>query len=248
MTVATGAGVRWSQSARQQRGWDVFKLTADVEGLDSVMELLGELNALIGDYGITGAELKSVARKDGHGETNSQIGDWLAEDGRDFFSATKADTDQIAKTVASVIEQRTQALANRLKRRSRKIAKMNWASALTQKSVGSIKTGWARAAGAAALRAGMREWMYAIDTRMTAQETSTGGAPSKLSERYAAFKAHRFGFVIPIGVASGQLRDNFGASIASGGIRILTRRTAIGDIKARIKRAVRKVKRTIEKI
>lgn len=218
----------------------MFKISAEVEGLDSVFELLGELNALIGDYGITGAELKSVARKDGHGESNAQIGDWLAEGGRDFFSATTADTDQIAKTVASVIEQRTQALANRMSKRSRKIGNMNWTSALTQKSASAIRTDWARATGAAALRAGMREWMAAVDQRMTSQETSTGGGPSKLSERYAAYKARRFGFVIPIGVASGQLRDNFGPSIASGGIRILTRRTAVGEIKALIKSVFRK--------
>jgi hypothetical protein len=221
-------------------GGDVFKISVETEGLDGVFQLLAELNALIGDYGITGAELKSVGRQDGHGESNADIAGWLSDDGRNFFDATPEDTGRIAKTVAAVVEMRSRDLARRLVTRERKLLKgLVSGIAARVTSVSDVKTAWAAATGAAALRAGMREWMRGVDQRLTDQEVSSGAFNGKLSERYAAYKAKRFGFVSPIGVASGQLRDNFGASIASGGIRILTNRSLLGDLKARLKKATR---------
>jgi hypothetical protein len=70
----------------------------------------------------------------------------------------------------------------------------------------------------------MASYMDAVVERIESQRTATGAAPRELTEAYAKQKQRRFGFVTPIGKASGQLLESLtGKGGTAGKIELIPR-------------------------
>jgi hypothetical protein len=139
--------------------------------------LLKQLEQL--DTRFSGVELIG-ARADG--VDSNDIVESLIERNRDFFSADQSLADEVAQAMADTIE---------------KFAQSALEKGRPDPSDNEIAS--------SGLMAAMKAYMAGVVARIDAQRTATGGGPQALTDKYAAYKNKRWGFVTPIGKASGQL-------------------------------------------
>jgi len=132
---------------------------------------------------------------------SNNIVESLIERNRDFFSADQYLADEVAQAMADEIEKRSQAALDKGR---------------PDPSDDTLAAG--------GLMSAMKSYMASVVARIDSQRTATGGGPQALTDKYAAYKAKRWGFVNPIGKASGQLLSALtpGGS-AAGKIQLIRR-------------------------
>lgn len=173
-----------------------FQITGQ-DRFKDVEDMLRELQRI--GTKITGAKLLSIPRADSGGFTNRQIVERQAELGRDVVTTTKAQSEKIAKAFAAEVEKRAQA------------------------AVDKGRDFPVDGTAAAAMRKAMKEYIKIAAKKIKSQTQTDGSGFVELSEDYAWYKEEKFGFVEPILVATGQLRDNLNSTLVSSLIEITTR-------------------------
>jgi hypothetical protein len=128
------------------------------------------------------------------GVDSDDIIESLIERNRDFFSPDDAVAEDVASAAAEELEKRL-------------------AAAASEKRPNPTDN----ALAAAMLKAAMMAYMKAVVERIESQRTASGAAPQKLTPAYAAYKEKTFGFITPIGKASGQLLENLTPGGGSAG-------------------------------
>lgn len=163
-------------------------------------DMMAQLNAVL--KSIT-ADLKSTARGvelGGHtridGNSNAEIIEYQADQGRDIRTINRRDAEAIASAFAGEIEKRL--------------------AVALQKGREPNASGMS----GAAYRAAMREYMARAIDKIDSQRESNGSAFKALSEKYRARKLEDFGFAEPILKATGQLIENLNPSTASREIKL----------------------------
>lgn len=155
------------------------------KGLGRAKKLLKTIKKLGG--AIKAAELNAKAREGSDGLDNAQVLDYLAESGRDFV--TLSDTEQ-EEMSGILIDELTEG-----------IKKVKEADNPEKKA----KNVAAKAFIAAALY-----WQKKITEHIEEQKWIGDGGD--LNEDYASTKEKKYGFRKPIGVATGQVKDNVAPS------------------------------------
>jgi hypothetical protein len=192
----------------------MFAVTLEAEGLDMVTQMIDLARGILDAAGNTIGGVDLHAKKRLEDEADSVIiAKQLMEFGRDFFSLDDAQSEQVA-----------QAFANEVQRRLDGVAGMAIGVSGVARAVGKASAEGTRMAtetAGAAYRGAMMRYMAIVSENITAQRTAFGGSPDALSPEYAEWKQENFGFTSPIGVATGQLRENFDPS-NKGNIRLRT--------------------------
>lgn len=167
-----------------------------VKGLPAAKKLLKTAEKL--GSAIKGAQLNAKSRGDS-AKTNAEILEYLAEGGRDFVTPDSETLRKIEETIAGHLEEGLE----RIKRGNLKKSEKAAATEIAAK----------------AFKEGATVWNDKISQNISDGKTADGQV-EELSEEYARQKQRRYGFTKPIGVATGQVRDN----VAPGGRNIkLTR-------------------------
>jgi hypothetical protein len=180
-------------------------LEIEAQGIGRANMLMEAALAFAKDSTITSVDLHAKTRKDGDAN-NVEIANELIKRARDFFSIRDEEAERIAQSAAIEAQRMLDHLASRPADKG--IALAGKAQATTH----------ATQAKAKALIAAMKTYMDITGEHFDSQTTITG-SPAALSPEYAADKQRVFGFTDPIGVATGQLRENFDPS-NSGNIRL----------------------------
>ena len=157
-------------------------MSLDVKGLGKAQKLLKVLGKL--GNSIRAVDLNAKSRQDSSEKNNAEILEHLAEGGRDFVTPT----DETMKKI-------TRALVDNLELEIRKL-----------KTSKASVTGAAKKAAANAFHAAAMVWQEEITRRIKEQDWVGDGGD--LSPEYAKYKENKYGFQTPIGVATGQVRDN----------------------------------------
>lgn len=197
----------------------------DVEGLEVANEMIEMSRAVLDAAGnlVTGCGLHAKTRLQTSDKNNVEIANYLINASRDFFSVDAYEAEDIADMFAQVVQSMLDRIAKKAIRKAGKglkgKARKAWnaspellAMAKKLKGGSSINNQEANNIAAKAYKEAMAKWMHIVSDRITEQTTLNGGSPAPLSEGYARFKRGKFGFEEPIGVATGQLRENFDPS------------------------------------
>lgn len=169
----------------------------EAEGLESAMALMETLNTKPQIKGIT---CNTRDRLESNGVNNRQIMEWLAERGRDFFSINDMIVRELDQTMVKAMEKELDKQLKASIRREKARKRGNYIKHSKKKEANVVAT--------RGFRAAMKRLLQIVNERIDNQVTATGGTPSALSEAYQVEKEFKYGFTIPIGVATGQLRDN----------------------------------------
>jgi len=169
------------------------------EGLDEAMAAIKSMQKTLQMAGSVarGVKLNEKQRVAEPGEPIPPIGTTraimvsLAEQGRDFFSLRSGEGVPLSRAFAAEFERR-------MAREARK-----------KREISAARAG---AIARAAFEEMMKAWMRIVSERLTSQATSGGGTPDSLSDSYADWKQRKYHFTTPIGVATGQLREQFDPS------------------------------------
>ena len=183
----------------------MIALEIEAQGIGRANMLMEAALAFAKDSTITSVDLHAKTRKDGDAN-NVEIANELIKRARDFFSIRDEEAERIAQSAANEAQRMLDHLASLPADKG--IALAGKAQATTH----------ATQAKAKAMIAAMKTYMDITGEHFDSQTTITGG-PAALSPEYAADKQRRLGFTDPIGVATGQLRENFDPS-NSGNIRL----------------------------
>lgn len=157
--------------------------TIEPEGLGKAKALLDVVMAL--GSAIRAVELNAKKRKEGGDNTNAEILEFLADSGRDFVTLSDADKREMESTLVAWLEKGLG---------------------------GNIRSGqdfraFATEIAAKAFTEAAKFWQDKISENIR-NGKSKDGPVEDLSPEYKNQKQKKYGFVYPIGVASGQLRDN----------------------------------------
>jgi hypothetical protein len=197
----------------------MFKMEYEVD--DEVVDQWRDVLSQLEDFDTKFSGVKLIGARD-DGREFEVIVDSLIENGRDFFTPDSKIAEDVARAFAAEVEKRAQAAFKRRRRAIRKATR-------TGSQLVAAKTMSDDAIAGAALREGMKAYMMGVMDRLSEQRTSSGGAPDSLTPEYAAYKEKRWGFVTPIGVASGQLLASLiPGGATSGKIRLIRKGRATG--------------------
>lgn len=191
-----------------------IELSLKVTGLQAAMKLMQRMHGIPRAY--RGVKLSDVERTESDAE-NSIIAEALQKSGRDFFSLRKGDEQHIVAAYDREIQIALDKEARLLAKLERSTAVGAAAKLATFKGAAE---GRARGMAGKALRAAMAEYMRLVTQNIEQQRTKSG-APRELTEEYAAVKQRRWGFVHPIGKASGQLLENLNPTEAGRNISLI---------------------------
>jgi hypothetical protein len=157
----------------------MLNMQITIEGDQKFKALLQQIERL--DTVFAGVRL--IGKRE-DGVDSDDIVDSLIEHDRDFFSPDDAVAEDVAQAAAIELEKRLAAAA---------------AKGRPNPTDNALAGGM--------LKAAMMAYMKAVVDRIESQRTASGGAPQDLTPAYAAYKEKKFGFVTPIGKASGQLLE-----------------------------------------
>jgi hypothetical protein len=172
----------------------MFSLTLNSEGLEKMSAALAELKKAGSEY--SGVTLSGSSRIDDPKVRNSEILEYLGKSGRKFTEPFQFEVQQIAQAAVEEYMKRLQ---------------------IAFDSAGK-KQKWARQTSAAALRASMIEYMTAVKSHI--ENGQAPGGVKDLSDPYKDRKNRKYGFVYPIGKASGQLIEDLDTAFASGRMKL----------------------------
>lgn len=216
----------------------VFEINMETEGMEEALALLqltAQLGSSIKAVELSPRPRESWSDRDGNihdqGDvTNYDVIEYLADMGYNFRFLDDAEADRVSRAFIAAFEKYWAKMqAGSLKKKGKGIlrsAKLpsfkKAAKSISGASLGSVAGGTAgKLAGAidretkrqaqqvdaAAFRAAMLEYMKIVAEHIESGRTETGAARD-LSPYYARWKRAEFGFVKPVGKATGQLLDN----------------------------------------
>jgi hypothetical protein len=191
----------------------------DAEGLEGAYQTILTARAMLDEIGnrVKGIELKGKTREDSS-ENNAEVAEFLAKSGRDFFKPTQEVAEEIAGIIADRIESELERVPKRGKHKG---SALGGTGSRFKAILGSKKVvRRATAAASKAYREGLKHWMQGVLDNIRKQRTFDGSIIQGLSLEYKIWKLDKFGFAEPVGVASGQLKENLDPS-KSGNIRLL---------------------------
>lgn len=146
-----------------------------------------------------------AAKKIASGTQNSEILSYLKTGGRDFITVLPQDVDAVQSAFVEEVIRRMPSAANA---GSRNVAgAMTLAAGSAFSKINDAATKHAKEVARAGLIKAMKTLMRTVSWRIKSQTAATGSL-KPLSKSYSEWKLRRYGFIIPIGVASGQLLDN----------------------------------------
>ena len=209
----------------------MFVIEIEAEGLEVANELIEFTRSFLDAAGnlVTGCGLHAKARKSADGVENDEIANWLIGGGRDFFSLNDWEAGEVAAMFAKVVQSQMDTIAKKQIRAAGKGLKgIEKVAAMTKASAAGPGLDAQRATQVAgkAYKEAMAKWMHIVSDRIDKQQTVYGGSPDALTPEYAAQKQKDFGFTTPIGVATGQLREQFDPSNV-GNIRLYKDKTTM---------------------
>jgi len=174
----------------------MFSMEISLKGDTQFKALLRQLERL--DTVFKGVRLRAK-REDG--VDSDDIVESLIKRDRDFFTADNAVAESVAASAAAELEKRLAAAA-----------KLGNPSPTDNALAGAM------------LKAAMATYMKEVVDRIESQRTASGAAPRELTPEYAAYKEKEFGFVVPVGKASGQLLESLTPGGGTAGkIELVTR-------------------------
>lgn len=192
----------------------MIAVTLEAEGLDLAAQVIALARGILDAAGNTIGGVDLHAKKRVESEADSVIiAKQLMEFGRDFFSLDDAQSEQVAQAFTAEVQRRLDGVAGVA------IGTSSVARAVGKASAEGTRM--ARETAGAAYTEAMKRYMQIVEENITHQRTAFGGSPDALSPEYAEWKQKEFGFTTPIGVATGQLRENFDPS-NKGNIRLRT--------------------------
>lgn len=217
----------------------------EAEGLEVVNELIEFSRSFLDACGnlVTGCGLHVKPRLDGPeglaDSDNVTIANSLIEYERDFFSLNDWEAGEVAAMFARVVQAQLDTIAKRNIRAAGKGLKgavqVSAMMKAAEAGTGAIGSQAATQVAGKAYKEAMAKWMHIVSDRISNQKTVYGGSPKPLSEMYAEEKQKDVGFTIPIGVRTGQLRENFDPS-NTGNIRLYRDKSTHDQLMAGIKR------------
>jgi len=201
----------------------MIEMNIEAEGLDVAAELIETARGMLDAAGnlVVGCGLHAKGRLDGSAD-NVTIANELIARGRDFFSLSDWEAGVVAAMFARVMQSQLDTIARKQTRAAGKGLKGAEKVAAMAKQAGRGPKFDAQKASQVAGKAykeAMAKWMQIVSERFGTQSVAFGGSPAPLTDDYAKHKREKFGFADPIGVATGQLRENFDPSNV-GNIRL----------------------------
>lgn len=194
-----------------------------LSGMAAVMKTIEKLTN--GTAGIAGIEFHGTARDDGSGLSNAEVADHLKEGSthtkrlgggpikRDFFSASEATKDDIAKKFAEVAEVELAKLARHMERAEAAVAKAGPRRGLSAAQTAANKV--AKTIATTAFKDAAEVWRLVIVDNLENGLLFDGNAAEKVGEAYAKKrqKEHGIGTDV-VGQATGDLLTNMSDSKA----------------------------------
>jgi hypothetical protein len=219
----------------------VIQISFTATGVEEAMEEISSLIDDVQEY--KRVDLKAKSRADGDA-SNLDIAESLVAYGRDFFSMNDAERARIVERFKIMLRKRVDDISKYIKKLQKGTRRRNASSfgaftkeqaeaafwkrgPMTMRQIrrsSKTRTELSRRANSAvkvAWRDMMKEACEIITTRIEKQVTAQGGKPSDLTPEYAAYKKRKFGFEIPIGLASGNLLDNLSPNVPASAMRLV---------------------------
>lgn len=204
--------------------------TIDCPELAPILEILRELKDTGSEY--KGVKLKGLERTDG-AANNAEVLSYLGEQGRAFGNLFPFEAEHIATIGAKEYDTQIQKAFDAVKRKAAKSAraagraigiKGKALTAMGKQAAANITMGartekLSKQMAGAVLRACMRMYMEIVGDHIKKQ-FAPGGVKTPLNEDYEKEKKRAVGFIYPIGVRTGQLRENLDPAFTSARITL----------------------------
>lgn len=189
-------------------------LDVKAHGLEEVVARLKMLREEFGSR-LGGVVLYAVARKEG-GKDNVAIAESLAFSKYKHAGVKRRDFFGVKKPLPQEDQQR---IANAFMARFNATFTLPRPSATDSFAIRAANRKEAQDVAGGCLREAMQTYMAIVSQRIADQNT-VDGVLDPLSEEYADWKEHEYGFRTPIGVATGQLLENINPYNAGRNIKL----------------------------